>query len=441
MKRRNNIPTMFKKRKKKKNVEERHLSGDGRKKNVERLLTLECCVCSRSNVDSPLVPIPNPIDRSKALPLSQIHSDWFPDNIIPYNAIFISCCQNQHAICGQCLHDTATNYDSHPVNETCAMIPCMAFDEECVNENGFLYYFNHEDIEKLLDFEEKTVYREHVSRYRFPGYEIIRCPRSGTNNIQCCAEILISRDFIRTSSRGHVLLDCSQRCNKKSCYYCYRRVYRTQCTYCVRTTEWMDPYATNHYFYRIDDSNELFYRNSELTPEIIIQQLYEIVDASSGYVRCFACRTKLYKTEQCNALSHCRIEICYACGRSGTRTEQLGNEHWDRMGLTGCPRFDHHNFWNEVAECDFQCVEGDCYDHELGECTNPEHQTGIHNMIEVRKKARIYHALFSLLAETLEILKPIMETDRKLQGYIPPANVWQGRERSDYREYLPNFEQ
>lgn len=414
------------------------------RKPKKKRIVLVCCVCTNSNndPDSNLVPIPNPIDKCQPLSLNQIDASWFNDGIVPDNAIFLSCCGNTHAICGECLHNIATNYESHPVNETCALIPCMTFEGDCTNENGFPHYFNHDDVEKLLNPEEKIIYRTYVKRYRFPGFEIVNCPRPKglRNNMVCGAEILVSIQEIRNRNRGRVLLECSQGCHQKSCYYCYRQVRRQldHCTHCVRTNERLDPQAFNHYFYKRDkevyDEQPLFYRNCELDLDLVRTQLHEIIQDNSGYVRCFNCSTKLHKTEQCNALSHCRIEICYACGRSGTPTEPL-TSHWDRMGLTGCPRFDHHNFWNEVARCDFRCQEGECHSQNMGDCQVTEHQVGIRNMTNIRKKARVYHALFSLLPETLEQIKPSLETDEIIQPYMPL--VW----GNDYREYLPELPQ
>jgi hypothetical protein len=318
----------------------------------------------------------------------------------------------------------------------------MSIEGDCLNDAGFPYYWSHDDIAKLLSPEERVIYRHYVKQYRFPGFEIVTCPRyRSTRNMTsvCGADILVSLETIRTQGRGRVLMTCTQACHQKSCYHCHRRVANqsNHCVYCVRTNERFDPNANNHYFYRQDaTSDQLFYRNSELEPDVIVNQLQEIVSSNnSGYVRCFRCRTKLHKTEQCNALSHCRTEICYACGRSGTAAEGLGNSHWDPTGRTGCPRFNHHRFWNRIAGCNYQCQEGECHSHTIGDCTVPEHQTGIRNMIDIRKKARVYHALFSLLPETLENILPILEENDAIRPYLPSA--W----GTDYREYLPEITQ
>jgi hypothetical protein len=196
-----------------------------------------------------------------------------------------------------------------------------------------------------------------------------------------------------------------------------------------------DPFAFNHFFYKPNkmprDNQNLMFRNHELTKEVIMQQLKEIADANNPLIKCFECLVPMQKTEQCNTLTHCGIERCYCCGRSGTDTHDLG-DHWDTSGMHGCPRFDHSKFWNDIAKCNFLCQEGTCYGHDIGECKNKNHKSGITNMMEHRKKCQIYHAIYSLLPDMrVTILKEISKIPL-LKKYIPKYSS------DDVRTCLPD---
>jgi len=171
-------------------------------------------------------------------------------------------------------------------------------------------------------------------------------------------------------------------------------------------------------------------KNNEITEEIAYSTIKEIIASDRLEVKCTECMTTLFKSEQCNTLEHCGIERCFSCGRSGTRNQKLG-DHWDSSGVKGCPRFDHSVFWNVVDDCKFDCIEGTCYNEEIGDCHNPKHTAGIRNMINARKKAHIYHAIKSLLPS----IRIIVANKLIREGF----GEWISKHySSDYRTFLCN---
>lgn len=357
--------------------------------------------------------------------------------------IFLNPCKT-HAYCVGCLRYLALNFDNHPISHQHPFIRCQpAFsNEECYLYDDVPSYFMHNDIGKILTKEEFQQYNNHAERFQFPGYELVKCPRpliENGNVGQCNSGILVPIELIQTSVKGSLIIFCDQneRCYRKTCYHCHNLIGRraNTCSHCLVVNESNDPHSFNHYFYKMNkvgrDGQPIMYRNNELTNEIIIKQLTEIIDATQPLIKCFECLIPMLKTEQCNTLSHCGIERCYCCGRSGTENQDLA-DHWETTGLSGCPRFDHSRYWNVVAKCDFACEEGVCYGHEVGECSRAAHVKGIKNMSEERRKCQIYHALFSLLPEKrLEILI-LMATDPKLCKYIPKYSS------TDVRTCLPD---
>lgn len=422
---------------------------------------LECCVCLCSDLDDLAILVDNesPIKEDGFHPIATL-SDC--DEGIPLkNTIFLSCCKS-HGICYQCLKTIATNFDHHPIGPKHSLIPCpYPFGDGCVSFAGTPNYFSHSDIKKLLTSEQYGKYLNHADRYQFPGYEIVKCPRpllvnEGENEgeiVVCGAWTLVPTKLIKSTPPGYLIMECDQnpKCYRRSCYHCHslvkrgRRVIRHEndiggtvtdnnifCERCVTSTENTNPRTLNRYFYRPtkqqNDGQPLFFRNDELVDELVLDQLIEMAESERLYIRCMECLTTIYKTEQCNTITHCGVERCYACGRSGTREQDMG-DHWDTTGVKGCPRFDHSNFWNEWGSCEFACREGYCYSDTLGICVNQDHQIGINKMIEIRKKAHIYHAIKSLLPEMRNRIFQKAHTLKSLRPYLPKYMC------SEYRAY------
>lgn len=342
----------------------------------------------------------------------------------------------EHVICKRCLVRLATSFGSgHPINATHPMIQCPYPFEECVGELT-PYYFPHSTILRLLSDPDKRLYEERVNRFQFPGYELVPCPRPNLRTGKCGAGILVPIQEIQQTQMGYLIMQCDQAldCLRKSCYHCQAIVHRghTVCDICITSVENTNPNALNHYFTRPNkhsgDGLPNLMKNNEITEDIAYNAIKEIIGSDRLEIKCTECMTALFKSEQCNTLEHCGIERCFSCGRSGTRNQKLG-DHWDSAGVKGCPRFDHSIFWNVVDDCKFDCIEGHCYNEEIGDCQDPKHQSGIQNMIDSRKKAHIYHAIKSLLPEMrIKVANRLIQ--ERLGDWVPR------RYSSDYRTYL-----
>ena len=398
----------------------------------------ECCVCMAAHLPTLTDP-----DTGELMSILEIGED-FPINLRGLTQpmfLFRSSCAD-HAICNACLHHLATSFgNNHPIGPKHPMLPCPYPFKECLTQTtGLPNYFPHAVVERVLTPEEQLLYQAHAQRYQFPGYELVQCPRPSRYGTICGAGILVSLESVRTTLPGELIMRCdqSQQCQRHTCYHCRSLVHRArnQCDNCLTSTENMNPKLLNHYFHRENkkagDGQPNLYRNEELTEDIILPQLRDIVNADRLEVRCTECLTFMFKTELCNTLEHCGIERCYSCGRSGTTTKKIG-DHWDSNGYKGCPRFDYSAFWNTLAGCNFRCMEGECYGSEVGDCTIAEHAVGVRNMIEMRKRAHIYHAIKSLLPEMRKhILEKVWLQQDDIRPYLP--SHWS----SDYRTYVPD---
>jgi hypothetical protein len=397
--------------------------------------SFECCICFR-NSDKILW---NTL-KNKPATLNEWEQSSTP---LTNDTFFLGpCCL--HVYCVECLRKIALGFDNHPVGPKFSHIPCNPpFEGECFTLTGMLNYFTHNDIKKILSKEEFEWYSNHVERYQFPGYEVVKCPRPIYRDgdlTRCGAGILVSLEDIQSKDQGNVILFCDQneQCNRKTCYHCLNLLSRfaKKCEFCITKDESNNPKSFNRYFYvvgkRKKDGKNVCYRNEELTVDIVLDQIKEIVIAEKVYVKCLECLVPLFKTEQCNTLSHCRIERCYCCGRSGIRSQSDLGDHWDTTGLKGCPRFDYSKYWNEIANCGFRCEENRCYSDELGDCNRHSHQQGIRNMHEERKKAQVYHAIRSLLPNIREKVLVEMWKDKKLRNYIPKVLS------KDHRSFYPD---
>lgn len=426
---------------------------------------LECCVCMRSDMDGLAVVVDNekPVEDTGIHPMATLRDC---DEGIPLeNTIFLSCC-GVHGVCYDCLHKLAMNFDNHPIGPKHPLIRCpYPFNDGCITSTGVPNYFTHLDIKKILSESDYVLYMNHADRYQFPGYEIVKCPRPTIDNenqeiVSCGALILVPIDVLHDTQVGQLILECNQnpQCYRRTCYHCHSLIRKrgitehehededqiggyivdkdVYCERCVTNVENTNPKSFNRYFYnpnkKIKDGNPLLFRNDELEDDLIISQIEEIIDAEELYTKCMECLTPIHKTEQCNTMTHCGIERCYACGRSGTYQQPLG-DHWDVSGITGCPRFDYSTFWNEWAGCDFKCLETECYGDSIGSCNIDDHQEGINRVNEIRKRSHVYHAIKSLLPEQQDRIMKHLSNLTKFQPYLPTVKC------SEYKTYLPDI--
>ena len=385
---------------------------------------LECEICAD---DSKQI-----IFNTKHRPakISEINLVLFQNNIVPDETIFLGPCGN-HAICKECLVRTIMNTESPPINSQFSMIPCLSLTlGECKTKIGTTIFFDSNHIKKILLPKQFSYYYSLEQRFRFPGFEVIKCPMGIMNHTEICnAENIIPIKDIQTIPRGQMIITCTQNknCRKQYCYYCFRIVepLLKKCIFCSEFSENMNPLSFNHYYYKCNNENGemLFYRNEELTLEIVISQIREIAIAPRTFVKCFICLIPILKSEQCNGLSHCGTEICYACGKSAKCGSTL-QEHWSASGKNGCPRWDHDPYWNKIANCNFKCIEGECYgEYSDGICFDVTHQQGIKNLDTERKKAMIYHKIISIPSEIRsQVVKTCLNIS-EISMFIPSESI------------------
>lgn len=327
--------------------------------------------------------------------------------------LLLSCC-NEHYICVECLRRYVNNYENHPINENNSHVYCPYPFKECVNNMGFKNIFNHSDIKKIFKSKnELDNYELHSNQYIFPGYTVIKCPLE-ISNTKCGSEILISNEDLKTKEKGELVLICDQNvsCLRKFCFTCKKNIsyYAPNCQECLVAYENESPNMYNYFFNKkktLSDTkddiiektyleSDYLYINGEITKEIALTQLLELIENVDSYMICPICKISLYKTEKCNGLSHHHIERCYACGRIGYKIKGL-DVHWSYDGINGCYRFDTDIYVNKYIK-NYKCIDSFCSNHEIGDCTYPDHKQGIIDMFNSRKKAYIYHSLMSLLA-------------------------------------------
>jgi hypothetical protein len=378
---------------------------------------LECCICYCDDKKT--------VTDMEGEPLKITEID--PEKL--YNGLnedfIVSNPCGDHSTCIKCLRTLSLDFTNHMINNEHSHIRCCAQDT-CESVMGISTYFSHYHIKKILTPEEYYVYSEHAETYEFPGFCKKRCPNCSIFNI-------IPNEKIQENNRGELIVECAQSCRRLFCFYCDKIVYGFDikiCNECYSSNILDDPNMLNSYYYkRLEDRkeiNDILYKNKELTNDIILTQLLEIViDNEDVVIRCFCCLSYLYKTEQCNTLDHCKCEYCYSCGKIGEHIDsyRLGN-HWSEYGIKGCPRFNSAPYWNNEGNCKYKCIERLCHDYEIGDCKDKDHQEGILNMKEKRKERLVYHKLKSLLREKRSEIISIAGDIDILKNYLPENEIF-----------------
>jgi hypothetical protein len=366
---------------------------------------ISCCVCFSENL--------NPQEEIFTLtdiPLDKITSD-----------ILVKSTCGIHYICIKCLHTIVTDYTNHPINELNSHVYCPYPFKECLTPAGTKNIFEHNSILKILDDFEQTNFIAHSERFAFPGYTVITCPCNyfSSTLIQsiCQYPILIENELIKSADIGDLIVQCHQneKCCKTFCYHCRQEVsrYDRECRFCKLTSENENPNIFNRYFIkehhqfedvvyndnifdqtRYFDEDQYLFLNKEITFEIAIDYIIKLIEHNVHCI-CPICKIHLHKTERCNGMRHHNIERCYACGRIGTRTGGIPNNHWNPDGIGGCFRFDYDRFINKYIP-DYKCNQN-CQNHEQGDCTIDNHKLGIQLLNKLRQKSIIYHCINSLL--------------------------------------------
>jgi hypothetical protein len=366
------------------------------------------------------------IERISTVCVSDVEKNWFDDEQIPDDIVLSFTCK-EHYICVQCLRKLINNYENHQINEHSSNIYCPFPFQECESQPGFRNVVDHESVKKFCrTTEELEMYETHAYKYRFPGFEVVTCPGKYLiegSEVQCGAEILVAIEEIKNTPKGQLIIECDQnfRCTAKFCYTCEANMFlRLNCTNCMLTNESEDPNAFNHYFNT--PSDQLMFRNKEISVELALEQIHLALRDLNEYFICPVCKISLYKTEKCNEMSHHHIDRCYSCGRIGDKVRGLF-EHWNGMGIGGCYRFNSDPYLTKNVPT-YKCHENVCFDHDLGDCSIDEHQQGIIDLENDRKRNIVYHMLKSLLPETRDaVLKELYSTfaDKEFYQYLPWA--------------------
>lgn len=370
----------------------------------------ECCICFENK------PVITKYSENIALSLDDVDDYYFRNNLIP-DDILIKCPCHVHFLCIECLRKIINDYENHPININNSHIYCPYPFESCINEHGNKYIFDHSLIKKICKTEtEWTNYITYANQYSFTGFTIIQCPlyeRQSRN--PCNSSILVENQKINNSNIGELVLNCDQnpKCLQNFCYTCKQRkgYYDIVCYECKLNYENENPNMLNYYFNKMNEYDvniaekenliysfkevDYLYRNNEITLDIAVQNITNLINDIHTYLICPICKVSIYKTEKCNALSHHSVERCYSCGRIGFKIRGLG-DHWDSYGIGGCYRFDYDAFVKTHVP-EYVCREHLCSNHERGDCLFPDHQDGIDKLNHMRKKACVYHALKSLI--------------------------------------------
>jgi hypothetical protein len=433
-----------------------------------------CCICFRDLyfLQEPHEPQESQEPREdKILTLVDVEKFFFIDDFIPNNLLIKSCC-NVHYICIECLRRCVNNYENHPINESESHIYCPYPFEDCLTSIGFKNIFEHHLIQKICTSESEWLdYSYHANKHAFPGFTIIKCPM-----VKCNTDILIKTEKIKNTSIGELIIRCSQnpKCSKRFCYYCkqYISYYSNICYDCKTSYENENPNVYNYYINKIikdspletenttrgtfddrqqgtfddrqrgtfDDRQQgiessiesvkiilhykessYLYLNKEITENIVISQIKEILEDVNLYMICCICRRSLYKTEKCNGLSHHNLERCYSCGRIGFTVKGL-IEHWNSNGVNGCFRFDTDSYVKKQIP-EYRCSDTICFNHDKGDCKKPEHQNGIYKLEQLRVKSYIYHIIKSLLPEmslkVYDILHEMYKNNETIYELLP----------------------
>jgi len=310
-------------------------------------------------------------------------------NKIPNECLFKTCQYEDHLICSGCFKKLSQRAITERQGRAKCVCPNVFTGEDCD------YEFSDKIVKSILTKKEYSMYKQMVRSSPHKTRVYFECPG-------CNDEHYVTKNDIKDCDLGEMIVGCAVKENYYYCYDCKVKQHgvtyemdfdELSCSVCIQKDEENNPEFINRYF-------SGFKKNKDLTVGHCVAEIKEVLlQKEFNYIKCFECGIRLEKSEKCNTLSHCGIERCYSCGRSGTRERPFLGDHWSETGVGGCPRWDTATYWNKTAKCDFKCVEDVCYSYHLGKCSIPEHKDGILKMEETRRFAFMYHQLTSLNEE------------------------------------------
>lgn len=384
----------------------------------------DCCICF-----SEKTPVYFDDEIGSCLNVSK---EWFEGNVLPSDMLLLAPC-NKHYCCVGCLRRVVDDYENHPINRSSSHMYCPYPFLDCVTATGSRCIFEHSHIEKICATDEQfNRYTAHALKHSFPGFELVSCParyfsRLTSTFVDCQSQVLVDVDSICNTEVGELIVTCDQNifCFKRFCFYCQRvmRYGQLCCDVCRVSQENTNPMMFNRYFNKETDAEaavhneyaerpilkkEIMFRNFEVTADVALRQLTELIEDGTGWYVCPVCKVPMFKSEKCNAVCHHNIERCYVCGRIGEGSRGLGN-HWNGSGVGGCYRFDYDSYLRD--NFGYLCQEGVCHSHERGDCITEHHQPILRAIEDDRKRAYVYHAIKSLLPDVrYAVLEALYET-------------------------------
>jgi hypothetical protein len=318
------------------------------------------------------------------------------------------CGISEHKICTPCIEKIIKTI---PIKEGKPEISCQYPFDDCKIK------YNDGILEKILK-ERYMIYRIASDKYTYQDCGVEYCPN--------CESVLVFEEDIED---GYIY-DCTY-CLNSFCFRCKTQCFgsNNSCFHCSGYPN-INPYSYNYFFYKSNrqELTDYFYINAEVDPLDACKQIIQKITELS--VRCPICITPMQRSEQCNSLKHCHVEICSNCGKFSKIGESLG-DHWSARGY-GCARWETDEIYSKLTPT-FSCREGLCYSHEKGDCTDSSHETGKSDFSDFRKKQYIYHSLKSLLPRIrYDVIDLLPES---LEEYVPSAEVF------DYIDCNERYEQ
>lgn len=298
--------------------------------------------------------------------------------------IYQPCNIKTHKICKDCLSKTLGQI---PIGEKNPVVKCQYPFVECQSKK----FYKDEIIFKFLK-DRFFIYKEAKEKYLHPDYYIKVCGECNTTGYVLKKDIDIL-NFSRYMCNHCCSINCFT-CSEKTNQY-------NSCDQCYSYNFYNNPVNFNYFFPKPKNKRlyltDYKFLNKELDSKFLINFISKRFQNEQVYVSCPVCEIPIEKSEDCNSIIHCHVEICNVCGMFSNVGEQLF-DHWSSRGLKGCPRWDTDScIKNDVKN--FVCVERQCYGHVEGNCDIKDHTQGVLEYKTYKKKKLMYHFLINIPQE------------------------------------------